>query len=236
MKTFNSISALILLFSGSALAFDLPGLEQGAAPARLPGAGLPSAAAPSVPGTPDALLADRLELLRAEALADPDKFVDEHTPAEVGMVFGLPASEGDASGGRFMIDNEAAKKAAVRFTVSLSSQTLTVEAADFNAVFKISSGLAPEHGTPGSGRCFSPDFMEEMHYSSLYNKAPMPNSIFFNGNIAMHATGAEALLGQPASHGCIRLSKVNAKTVYDLVKAHGKANASICVTGKTPVK
>ena len=231
MKTFNSLSALILLLSGSAMAFDLPGLEKGSAPARLPAAGRPVAVSPAVPGAFDL----SLERLRAEALADPDKFVDERSPEEVSRAFGLPPTESEA-GGRFMISNEAAKNAVVRFTVNLSSQSLTVEAPDFKETFRISSGLGPDHATPGSGKCFSPDCIEEMHYSSLYNKAPMPNSVFFNGNIAMHATGAEQLLGQPASHGCIRLSKVNAKIVYGLVKAHGKANASICVTGKTPVK
>ena len=49
--------------------------------------------------------------------------------------------------------------------------------------------------------------------------------------IALHGG---ALPGYPASHGCVRLSKVNAKIVHDTVKANGKANAIICVTGVTP--
>lgn len=228
MKTINSTAALLLMLSGGAMAFDLPGLSKDAELKGLP--------AVSAPSADDSALEQRLAALRAEAQADPDKFVDEHTPAELSMVYGLPPSVGDAPSGRFMINNEAAKKATVRLTVDLSAQRVTLESPELNKVFKTSTGLAPEHGTPGSGRCFAPDFMEEMHYSSLYNKAPMPNSIFFNGNIAMHATSAEQLLGQPASHGCVRLSKADAKTVYEVVKAHGKANASICVTGKTPVK
>jgi len=78
--------------------------------------------------------------------------------------------------------------------------------------------------------------MESMHYSSLYNKAPMPNSVFFNGNIAMHATETVKLLGQPASHGCIRMSKPDSRAVFEAVLAHGRANTSVCVVGKTPVK
>jgi lipoprotein-anchoring transpeptidase ErfK/SrfK len=65
----------------------------------------------------------------------------------------------------------------------------------------------------------------------------MPHSVFFNGNVAVHATSAanEALLGRQASHGCVRLSRANAELVYAAVKAAGKkANTSICVTGKSP--
>jgi len=221
MNTLRAVLTIVLLFSGGAFAFDLPGLEKGAAPARLPEAGLPSAANPG-----DA----RLAALRAEALADPVTFFDEHTPAEIGLAYGLPPAA------RYRIDNTVAEKASVRLIVNLTDQRLLVVSPQLSGVFKISSGLGPDNLTPGSGRCYAPDFIEEMHYSSLYNKAPMPNSIFFNGNIAMHGTNAEQLLGQPASHGCIRLSKADAKAVYGLVKAHGKANTSVCVVGKTPVK
>ncbi|HNW43921.1 MAG TPA: L,D-transpeptidase family protein [Elusimicrobiales bacterium] len=166
--------------------------------------------------------------LRAEAAADPAKFIDEHTPYEVGLAFDLPVS-------RYVLtDQDRIQNAAVRITVDLSRQRLVLVSSDTAKEFKISSGLAPEHGTPGSGKCYAPDFIEAMHYSSLYNKAPMPNSVFFNGNIAIHGTNAEAMLGRPASHGCIRLSKADSKTVYDLVLAKGKRNTSICVKGVTP--
>lgn len=171
---------------------------------------------------------EALEALRAEALADPARFIDERTPEEVGLAFGLQPQ-------RFVVtDKNRIEKALVKLTVDLTRQRLVMQSSATVKEFVISSGLPPKHGTPGSGKCYAPDFMEEMHYSSLYNSAPMPHSIFFNGNIAMHATGAEHLLGRPASHGCIRLSKVNAKTVYETVKAKGKANAIICVTGVTP--
>lgn len=168
--------------------------------------------------------------LLAEALADPDKFIDEHTPEEVGTAFGLAPE-------RFQItDRNRIENAAVRLTVDLTRQRLVLQSSTTNKEFKISSGLAPDHATPGSGKCYGPDFLEAMHYSTIYNKAPMPNSIFFNGNIAMHATGAESLLGRPASHGCVRLSKADSKTVYDLVRASGRTNAVICVQGVTPEK
>ncbi|MBI4350521.1 MAG: L,D-transpeptidase [Elusimicrobia bacterium] len=222
-----ALTALLLSIASSGSAFDLPGLVKGA---RLPG--LPAATSPQVPGD--------IEALRAEAAADPAAFIDGHTPAEVSLAFGLPlnSDEAEAYGlpaSRYLISSAKAKLAPVRIVIDLGAQRLNVEGPEFSKVFKISSGLPPKYGTPGSGKCFAPDFIEEMHYSSLYNKAPMPNSIFFNGNIAIHGTEAEWLLGKTASHGCIRLSKANAKTLYELVKANGKSKASVCVEGKTPV-
>ena len=240
MRTHNSLlTAIFLSLASASFAFDLPGLKKVPGDAVLPAVTPPYAAGAGVVRSPEAAARINLEALRAEAAADPDSFVDEHTPAEVGLVFGLPANdEAEAYGfaaSRYLISNALAQSAIVQVRVNLGTQRLTVTGPGVKKVFKISSGLAPEHGTPGSGKCFAPDFMETMHYSSLYNKAPMPNSIFFNGNIALHGTEAEKLLGQPASHGCIRLSKADAKTLFDIVKASGKANTSICVEGKTPV-
>jgi hypothetical protein len=169
------------------------------------------------------------DALRAEAAADPDRFIDERTPEEVGLAFGLQPS-------RFVImDAARIQRALLHITVDLSRQRLVVQSSGTAKEYKISSGLPPSHPTPGSGRCFAPDSLQPMHYSSLYGNAPMPNTVFFNGNIAMHATETEALLGHPASHGCVRLSRADSKTVYDLVKAAGKANTVICVQGTAPL-
>ena len=224
MKIFNLavISSLLAFAAGNVSAWEFEGLNSDAVAACIPAAAQPRSDA---------------EALRAEAAADPAKFIDERTPEEVGLAFGLPANDGAEAFGfpaRYRINNALAKLATVQITIDLSAQRLRYTAPGSSATFKISSGLPPEHGTPGSGRCYAPDFIETMHYSSLYNSAPMPHSIFFNGNIALHGTDAEWKLGQPASHGCIRLSKANAKTLFGVVKAAGKANASICVTGQTP--
>jgi len=42
-----------------------------------------------------------------------------------------------------------------------------------------------------------------MHYSRLYNNAPMPWSVQVNGNYFIH--GFTSVPDRPASHGCIRL-------------------------------
>ena len=79
---------------------------------------------------------------------------------------------------------------------------------------------------------YKPKFLKKMHYSRKYDNAPMPHSIFFHGGYAIHATGATWKLGQPASHGCIRLSPGHARTLFSLVQKHGKAATRIRIAGR----
>ena len=58
----------------------------------------------------------------------------------------------------------------------------------------------------------------------------MPYAVFFSGGYAVHATAAVGHLGQPASHGCVRLAPQNAAMFYDLVKTYGKYNTQIVIT------
>jgi lipoprotein-anchoring transpeptidase ErfK/SrfK len=69
--------------------------------------------------------------------------------------------------------------------------------------------------------------LKRMHYSTLYNNAPMPWSIFFTGNFAIHGTTQTDRLGEPASAGCVRLDPENAEILYRLVLEHGRANTLI---------
>ena len=48
-------------------------------------------------------------------------------------------------------------------------------------------------------------WLSKNHRSSRYNNAPMPYSIFYSGNFAIHGTNQIKRLGRPASAGCIRL-------------------------------
>lgn len=77
---------------------------------------------------------------------------------------------------------------------------------------------------------FKPTRLHEMWYSRKYDNAPMPHSVFFHGGYAVHATDAVKRLGQPASHGCIRLHPEAAADFYALVKAFGPTNTSIIIT------
>lgn len=61
---------------------------------------------------------------------------------------------------------------------------------------------------------------ERMHYSNLYESAPMPNMqrLTWSG-VALHAGD---LPGYPASHGCIRLPRNFAKQLFDMTKMGGR--------------
>jgi lipoprotein-anchoring transpeptidase ErfK/SrfK len=59
-------------------------------------------------------------------------------------------------------------------------------------------------------------WLDEHHKSKQYNDAPMPYAIFFNEGKAIH--GFAGSVGGPASHGCVRLSTGNAKTLFRLVE------------------
>ena len=74
--------------------------------------------------------------------------------------------------------------------------------------------------------------MERMWYSRKYDMSPMPHALFFEGGLAIHGTSAIRQLGRRASHGCVRLSPKNARTLFELVRQHG--GAQVVVTDDTP--
>jgi lipoprotein-anchoring transpeptidase ErfK/SrfK len=76
---------------------------------------------------------------------------------------------------------------------------------------------------------FQVQAMRRVHYSSLYNNAPMPWSIFLHGHYAIHGTTEIQNLGRPASAGCIRLHPDHARTLFELVRARGSASLRIII-------
>jgi lipoprotein-anchoring transpeptidase ErfK/SrfK len=78
---------------------------------------------------------------------------------------------------------------------------------------------------------FKPQSMHRMHYSTLFNNAPMPFSIFYDGHYAIHGTKETSKLGRPASMGCIRLHPDNARILFEMVKEVGMRNVQIVVEG-----
>jgi lipoprotein-anchoring transpeptidase ErfK/SrfK len=81
--------------------------------------------------------------------------------------------------------------------------------------WKVSSGL-PGHATPSGA--YTASSMNEMWYSKEWDDAPMPHAIFFTKEgHAIHGTEETKKLGRPASHGCVRLTPENARTLFALV-------------------
>ena len=76
---------------------------------------------------------------------------------------------------------------------------------------------------------YTPYWLHKNHRSSIYKNSPMPFSVFFIGNYAIHGTTAITTLGQPASHGCVRLLTKNAEIFYLLIEIFGKQNTRIVI-------
>ena len=107
----------------------------------------------------------------------------------------------------------------VEINIDLSSQTMIVHSGTGETyVWPISSGRS---GYPTPRGVFHPRALYTMVYSAKYDNAPMPHSIFFHGQYAIHGTTAAGNLGRPASHGCIRLSPGNAATLFAMVQGQG---------------
>jgi L,D-transpeptidase-like protein len=70
---------------------------------------------------------------------------------------------------------------------------------------RVSTGMA-SHRTP-PGLFTAGPFKSPMHYSSLYNNAPMPWTVQVYGDVCIH--GSTSVPGYPASHGCIRVPLTN---------------------------
>jgi hypothetical protein len=125
-------------------------------------------------------------------------------------------------------------EAKVSITVDKDNQQMTVAVDGVERYhWPVSTGI-PSYETPnGSFKTFR---MEEDHYSKEFDDAPMPHSIFFTKiGHAIHGTDSEGRLGTPASHGCVRLSRANASTLYALVKSEGVLNTTVTLTGSSQV-
>ena len=122
---------------------------------------------------------------------------------------------------------ESAPSSEIIVEVSLSGQKMKV----------YQSGVATHEWLVSTARkgkvtpkgAWTAKWLSKNHKSSRYNNAPMPYSIFYNGNFAVHGTDRVDRLGSPASAGCIRLHPKNAAVLFALVNAAGLKNTTISV-------
>jgi hypothetical protein len=127
-----------------------------------------------------------------------------------------------------------AAQAKVEITVDKDNQMMTVAVDGVPRYhWPVSTGI-PSRETPnGTFRTFR---MEASHFSKEFDDAPMPHAIFFTKvGHAIHGTESEGRLGTPASHGCVRLSRANATTLYALVEEQGVLNTTVTLTGSSTV-
>jgi len=118
--------------------------------------------------------------------------------------------------------------AAVVAHVDVSTQTLDLivdgeHYADW-AVSTAGNGYHTPRGT------FRVQRMAKVWFSRKYDNSPMPNSVFFNGGIAIHGSYHIRSLGHPASHGCVRLAPEHAAELFSLVQKYGASHTRVIVT------
>jgi hypothetical protein len=125
-------------------------------------------------------------------------------------------------------------QAKVDITIDKNNQMMTVAVDGVERYhWPVSTGIPSRETPSGSFRAFR---MEEDHYSKEFDDAPMPHSIFFTKiGHAIHGTDSEGRLGTPASHGCVRLSKAHATTLYALVQQQGVLNTTVTLTGSAAI-
>jgi len=118
----------------------------------------------------------------------------------------------------------------VNIDKSMQEMTVFVDGVELHT-WPVSTGTRG-YSTPSG--TFTTSSMNEMWYSKQWDNAPMPHAIFFTKKgHAIHGTLEEKRLGNAASHGCVRLSRENAKTLFQLVKATGLENTQVVLTGTT---
>ncbi|MCI5076467.1 L,D-transpeptidase [Oricola sp.] len=132
-----------------------------------------------------------------------------------------------SAGGALLAAPAAARAERVTVDIDLSDQQMTVRA-DGRILYRWPVSTArPGYRTPVG--TYHPYRLEREWYSTIYDYAPMPWSIFFLRGYAIHGTTDLAHLGQPASHGCVRLHPDNAKALFDLVRSVGMRESLIVI-------
>ena len=113
-----------------------------------------------------------------------------------------------------MTASDRASGAEIVVSINKATQSMSVlvdGTEKHNWIVSTGVGGGPHSGTYRPGR------MERKWASRKYGMAPMPYSIFFDGNYAIHGTVKIAQLGRRASKGCVRLHPSNAAVLFDLV-------------------
>ena len=111
--------------------------------------------------------------------------------------------------------------------ISISNQSMNVDVNGWpSGSWQVSTARAGYHTPRGT---FRVQRMAKVWFSRKYDNSPMPNSLFFDGGIAIHGTNHLRSIGFPMSHGCVRLLPGNAERLYDLVEQYGPSRTQIIV-------
>ncbi len=126
-----------------------------------------------------------------------------------------------------LLSSPRSAKAGVTAKIDISEQRMRVYVNGRQVyTWKVSTGRSGYRTPTGNYR---PQRMYRRYYSTKYNNAPMPHSVFFRGGYAIHGTNHVNNLGRVASHGCVRLSPQHAQTFFNLIRHHGTNRTSIVI-------
>ena len=127
--------------------------------------------------------------------------------------------------------NPVARTILIAIDKSTQKMTVLVDGVE-QYHWPVSTGR-PQYFTPSG--TYTATSMNEIWYSKEWDNAPMPHAIFFmKDGHAVHGSYEVKHLGQPASHGCVRIAPQNATILYDLVKTAGLENTQVVLSGETP--
>jgi hypothetical protein len=133
-------------------------------------------------------------------LVDGTELVSTEQLATAGAVVSTMNAEGEVKVGGFF-HGFTLRAGAQRVEVSLKNQRLKGWQGNRLVIeTKISSG---RNGATPAGEFHAGPYRSKLHFSSLYNNAPMPWSVQLHRHIFIH--GFSSVPDYPASHGCIRM-------------------------------
>ena len=137
-------------------------------------------------------------------LVDGTELVSTEQLSTAGAVVAAMNGEGEVKVGGFF-HGFTLRAGAQRVEVSLKNQRLKGWQGNRLVIeTKISSG---RNGATPAGEFHAGPYRSKLHFSSLYNNAPMPWRVQLHRHIFIH--GFSSVPDYPASHGCIRMPLTN---------------------------
>ncbi len=138
------------------------------------------------------------------------------------VIFTLALALGLSMGG---FTTNSAEAARVEAHVDISQQKMRVyKNGRLKHVWPVSTARRGKVTPTGTWRA---KWLSKNHRSSRYNNAPMPYSIFYSGNFAIHGTNQISRLGRPASAGCVRLHPDHARKLFNMTARVGLKNMRV---------
>jgi lipoprotein-anchoring transpeptidase ErfK/SrfK len=195
-----------------------------------PSASETQSAPDTMPADPDSVQAEQKSEDTGPDAATGEAKPEDSTKPEDSSAAGDSKPEGAEPSTDAAATEQSKSSIVINIDKSIQEMTVFVDGVELYT-WPVSTGIRG-YTTPSGN--YTASSMNEIWYSKQWDNAPMPHAIFFTKKgHAIHGTLEEKRLGDAASHGCVRLSRENAKTLFQLVKATGLENTQVVLTGVT---